>query len=284
MRISDRRHGVPAAWLWYLTRPSMLIGVVLAGGCLSFVDSADVNLKPDPYFASRNFVSAGGSAFSQDIAGLVGRMAYKDNANAYQFLNSPLIENGKVPQVKAVQSAYSYSSKIDKGYQATVALPFIAPDLTGKTATDYELRDVAVAQVDPAGEPSRAQFQAAALAAGAPPDRPWYWIRSAVLADLRQQQSVNLESKTTVSGSGFSANGTIYNNPTASQWIPLISVDPVPMNDAADADARPPPPMPAQSRVVVSAFPGVEALPGPQFLLQRPSNSALVPVNFASTR
>jgi hypothetical protein len=214
---------------------------VFLSGCLHFVDSADVNLKPDVYFTSRNYILSGESAFAQDIAGLVGRIAYKDKDGVYQFMNNPVLEGNAKPAVKAVQSAYSYSSKVDKGYSVSASFPFISPDATGKTATDYELRDVADATVDPSAEPNRTQFAAAAKVAGAPEGQPWYWVRSVVLGDLRQQQSVNLNGQATVTGSGFSINGQIYNNPSAAQWVPLVSIDPVPMNAAADMEVKPGP-------------------------------------------
>ena len=213
------------------------ISPIFLAGCIHFVDSANVNLKPNEYFTSRNYILAGQSAFAQDIAGLVGRIAYKDQNGVYQFMNNPVLENKEIPVVRAVQSAYSYSSIIDKGYSITASFPFITPDTTGKTVMDYELRDIATATVDTSAEPNRTQFAAAAATAGAPADRPWYWVRSVVLVDLRQQQSINLNGKTTVTGSGFSINGQIYDNPSASEWIPLVSIDPVPMNSLADKES-----------------------------------------------
>lgn len=254
----------------------VVISPLFLTGCLHFADSADVNLKPDDYFASRNYILAGHNAFAQDIAGLVGRMAYKDANGVYQFMNNPLLEGTSKPVVKAVQSAYSYSSKIDKGYSFTGSFAFITPDITGKTAMDYELRDVATATVDSSAEPNRTQFATAATTAGAPSDGPWYWVRSVVLADMRQQQSVNLNGQTTVTGSGFSANGQIYDNPSAAEWIPLVSIDPVPMNSAADKDASP---APNPSSAHVLELMTTEEASKRHYVLPKPANSILIPIN-----
>jgi hypothetical protein len=152
-------------------------------------------------------------------------------------------------------------------------LAVITSDVSGKTATDYELRDVATATLDEDGEPRRTQFAEAAEMASAPTNRPWYWVRSAVLADLRQQQSVNLNGQTTVTGSGFSANGQIYDNPSAAQWVPLVSIDPVPMNTLADNEVTivtNNPPVPSTNNISVEFL-------KPHYVLPRPVNEALVP-------
>jgi hypothetical protein len=256
--------------------------VPLISGCLHFVNSSDVNLQLDSYFASRNFIAAGKSAFAQDIVGLVGRFAYKDTNGVYQFMNGVYFKNDKKPQVKAVQSAYMYSSKIDKGYKASISTPFISPDVTGKTAKDYEMRDVATAMVEAEGEPLRPEALAKAKEFGAPTNRPLFWIRGVVLADLRQQQSVNLEGKTTITGSGFSANGDIYNNPSASDWIPLVAIDPVPFNELADADVsmekQSPPTFLNSSPAFNMLVEPPPALREPKYLLDRPKHKGLVPV------
>jgi hypothetical protein len=188
-----------------------------------------------PYFTDRDYISAGAPELANNLDALPGRIAYKGGDGKYKFMTTTVIDNNVTPQTKAVQSAYYYSSVIDKGFTGAGNFPVVTVDTTGATSTDYELRDVATVLIPDSGEPTRAEFQAAATKAQAP-SGALYWVSGAALSDLRQKVAVNLNGKTTISGQAFSVSGSVYDSNVQADWIPLISVYVIPMNSAADAE------------------------------------------------
>ncbi len=204
-------------------------------GCVTIENRSDANRKIPEYFSNRDYISRGVAASGTEIHQWAGRIGFSTNDTKYKFLNIPLIKNGETVTVKAVASAYFFTTATDKNYTVDASFPFISADSTGKVSYEYEIRDVASVVVPINGEPTRKEVQAAAESAGAPEGAAIWWVKSVALTHIREKSVANAGSSSKVSGTAFSINGTVYAGETQASWTPLVSIYVKPMNAAADA-------------------------------------------------
>ncbi|MBO6948492.1 MAG: hypothetical protein JJ855_11000 [Rhodospirillales bacterium] len=207
----------------------------LTVGCVTIQNRSDANRKVPEYFSNRDYISRGVAASGTDIHQWAGRIGFSTNDTKYKFLNNPLIKNGQNVTVKAVASAYFFTTATDKNYTVNASFPFISADSTGKLSYEYEVRDVASVVVPINGEPTRNEVQAAAKSAGAPDNAAIWWVKSVALTHVRERSVANVGGGSKVSGTAFSINGTVYAGEAQASWTPLVSIHVKPMNAAADA-------------------------------------------------
>ena len=202
-------------------------------GCYSFQDRGDADASIPGYWTTRDYVANAGPLNTR-IDYFAGRVTYKGGDNQYHFSATPVFKGTPSIKVATVQSAFNYHAAIDNKYSFTAQLPVLSVDPSGEYMYDYEITDIANVIVPDENVPSRDDVKGS-LPAGFPTTTPVWWVSVVGLSTVRIEQGKTLGNSGTVTGNGFSVNGSVANTDNIATDVPLVSILVAPMNAAADA-------------------------------------------------
>ena len=257
---------------------AMSAAVGLCGCGYKFGNVTDANVPVPAYWANRDYVDPSiAGLLNTSIDWFAGRIMYKDANNKYNFLPPVFTGTSPAMKVNTLQTSVSYQSAIDHNFSQTVTIPGLNFSPAVDVSYTYEITDISNVVVPDASVPTSAAVMAAIKPYNVPADAPVWWISVVELSAVRQQQGTKIGTGDTVTGTGFSINGTVMNSDTASSYVLLTSIATIPMNPAAQALAAAAPPSasppPAPAPVPVA---GAAPAPAAMVAMQVRVNPALL--------
>jgi hypothetical protein len=212
-----------------------LLALPLAG-CVHQLPATALRVDAVPNFDASSIISSKNGIIAIDIAKVPGTVCVPDAAglcDADGFLPAPVTAAGsKVIVTATTNTQPSYDSLVDNKYNSDATVPFVSA--TGSSDRFNEIKATTVATATfsndspSSGYPGIEAIKAAMAAAGHDPAVvPFvYWLSAGNTIAVSTDTFTKVSSDEHVTGTGIGANGSTYNNASATQeavWIGVFA-------------------------------------------------------------